>query len=363
MSKDREENAPDLESPDLSVKPSTTLLGPPDDGGEVAVDASAIAVTPPAREEKPRKAARAPVVSRSEKPTADATLLGLPNEPAAPPPAEPNGAMSLSRALSTPVRIAGSALPLWAPVLCGVLIACTLAVGVGALGDRSVPAAAPDPTTTTAADSIAAESLEDRAAAGDPEAIALIAGRPTEKRTSREVIALSQGRRARAVGDAQELARRLAGNAALRHDPEVQTQLRKYAHQAETHREALGAIALLPGSESADMLYAIWTGTAARTDVTRLAEELVYSADVRAKASPSLSVVLDLWRADNCEAVKAVLTSVAEHGDHRALGRLNLLRPTAGCGDDALEDCYPCLRDDDVLDQAIAAASRRPPPR
>ncbi len=366
MSKDRADDREgrDLESPDLSVNPSTTLIGPHDDDGEVAVDASAIAVTGPKRpaEDKPRTA-RAPVVTRSDRPAADATLLGLPNKPAAaPPPPGPSRALSLGEALGMPVRIAGSALPLWAPALCGVLIACTIAVGVGALRDPPVAPARPE-TTTTTADPTSVASLEDRAAAGDAEALAQIAERPTEQRTSREVIALSHGRRVQAVAAAAALAQRLADNPALRHDPEVQAELRKYAQQPETHREALGAIAAMPGAESADMLYAIWTGTAARTDTTRLAEELVYSADVRAKASPSLLVVLDLWRADSCERVKDVLARVSEHGDHRALGRLNLLRPTSGCGDDHQQDCFPCLRDDDALDRAIEAASRRPPPR
>jgi hypothetical protein len=109
------------------------------------------------------------------------------------------------------------------------------------------------------------------------------------------------------------------------------------------------------------MLYLIWTGTAARTDATRLAEALVHSRDVRAKASPALQVALELRAAETCEERKALVVRALQHGDQRCLSLLGRLKSATGCGPTKRDDCHPCLREGGELDEAIKAASKRQP--
>jgi hypothetical protein len=53
------------------------------------------------------------------------------------------------------------------------------------------------------------------------------------------------------------------------------------------------------------------------------------------------------------------LPRAKELGDERALGYLNMYRATAGCGRRQKDDCYPCLRGDSRLRDAIAAIELR----
>ena len=66
--------------------------------------------------------------------------------------------------------------------------------------------------------------------------------------------------------------------------------------------------------------------------------------------------MLDLTAASGCEAKREVLVRAGAQADGRALPALNALKHTRGCGHRGKQDCYRCLRGDDTLDRAIAAA-------
>jgi hypothetical protein len=116
-------------------------------------------------------------------------------------------------------------------------------------------------------------------------------------------------------------------------------------------------------------LYDVWIGTRERTETTALASELVYSEEVKKKASPALAVVLELRQEENCEKVIELLPRAREHADRRAIGQLKKLQLRRGCGDDELDDCYPCLRTLDFEQGAVGvktvltAARRRLAPK
>ncbi len=124
----------------------------------------------------------------------------------------------------------------------------------------------------------------------------------------------------------------------------------------------MAALAGAPGSSGADLLYDIWTGTPSRTEVTTLAQALVYSNDVKQKASPALAVALDLRVADSCEEKRRLMPLAERDGDRRALHLLTKLRRKYGCGPKGRLDCHGCLRGDDALDNAINAVKDRKPP-
>ena len=70
-----------------------------------------------------------------------------------------------------------------------------------------------------------------------------------------------------------------------------------------------------PPPAAADFLYAVWTKTRGRSDATRLAEQLVYTKEVRRNASPALEVALKLRKEEDCEALKGAALRAAEVGE------------------------------------------------
>jgi serine/threonine-protein kinase len=89
------------------------------------------------------------------------------------------------------------------------------------------------------------------------------------------------------------------------------------------------------------------------------AQQSLTKQSVRDRASKAALVVLDLRAAMNCDAKRAILPRAEEHGDLRALPLLRPLTATSGCGFLSLRDCYPCLRRDKALYDAISAIESR----
>jgi len=111
------------------------------------------------------------------------------------------------------------------------------------------------------------------------------------------------------------------------------------------------------------VIYDVWIGTKERTETTQLAQELVLSKGVRAKASPALAVALDLRDDPSCEAASRIVDRAIEHGDRRSLRLLGNLTLRRGCGPRKSEDCYACLRGDHRLTDAITAVAKRNEPK
>jgi eukaryotic-like serine/threonine-protein kinase len=93
---------------------------------------------------------------------------------------------------------------------------------------------------------------------------------------------------------------------------------------------------------------------------TRLrASKALLRPEVKANASPAASVLLELRTAKNCEARHDLMERAKEHGDARILPMLKQLKNPRGCGFMGVRDCYPCLRKDDALEEAITAVEAR----
>lgn len=279
-----------------------------------------------------------------------------------PRPAPKRTVVQLGHALAMLVPLAGTRVPLWS-LLGAAIVTTAFVCGLTALAvfggssDDAEPVASSEPVPSA---SVAPPSLSDRAATGDASAIQTL--KEKTERNAAEVVALSQGESVAKKNELADLRKQIRENAKLARDPKTITLLRKRAYDADVYREAQLLIAGLEGELSADLLYAVWTGTAARTDATQLAEDLVYSKDVRSKASPALAVALDLKRATSCEQRKELLPRAIQYGDQRSLTQLALLRNKYGCGPKKNEDCHACLRDGTALAEAIQSISRRAPP-
>lgn len=193
--------------------------------------------------------------------------------------------------------------------------------------------------------------------------LAELESKPVESLTPTELVELAEGRTAKRVDAARALRERMRQNPGLVQDKPTQTELLRLANDTATAPTALGTMALGAGPLSADLLYEAWTGTTSKNDATELARSLVYSKDVRSRASGALAVALDLRDADKCEDFKAILPRALKDGDRRSLHLLTKLVVKRGCGAKKTEDCYACLRDDPQELVAImnAVKARKPP--
>jgi hypothetical protein len=286
-------------------------------------------------------------------------------------------ASTLREALFGRVRIANRPVPLWlvlAPILGLTALVAALVGGIVGGGEGSaaepVPAAsgaseAGDPSRSAPpaeGEKGKALTLLERAATGEPTALAALEQKKPKELGTDEALAIARGKVAQDVVAAKKLRERLSADPGLAKDKKIIADLLRFAHGRETSQDALATMAALPGPLSADLVYEVWTGTAERSEATELARSILLGKDVRPKASPALGVALDLREATTCEENLALLTRAIEHGDKRALVPINRLARRAGCGPNKKQDCYPCLRDGDLLKRAFNAVRVRREP-
>ena len=234
----------------------------------------------------------------------------------------------------------------------------------------AAPAPVPPPPVVTANTSASTDekpkplTLLERVSLGEDTAVKELSAKPGADLRVEEAIALSLGQSAQAVRAARALRDRLAHDPGLIKDPELLAQLRRNCDDPETARDTLAAIASVPGPISADLIYEVWTATASRSTASDLARSLIYSKEVRAKASKALAVALDLRDAETCEKNRDLLERVSSDGDRRSFHLLNKLTRKYGCGPNKRQDCYACLRDGKELDATlkIVKARREPHP-
>ncbi len=285
----------------------------------------------------------------------------------------------LADAMATPrqrrVTIAGISMPYWGVALLallglvGIIAVIALAVGPSdtpevASGEKPVDA---PPTSSSAVAYLPAPTgsalLLERARLGDEEALKKLEELPPEKRSTEQALALSQGWLAKKRIELDELDAKLEQDPALLEKRATQRQLLTFSRDASVAQVTLRMISKQDSPIAADLLYEVWTGTRGRTEGTRLAQALVYSAEVRPRASPALSALLDLRKEKDCEKMREVLARVREHGDRRSLRGLAKLTLRRGCGPKKRKDCFPCLRDGEELRKAINTVKDRPDPR
>jgi len=206
-------------------------------------------------------------------------------------------------------------------------------------------------------------TLLERVSVGEDAAIKELSAKPPAELRVAEALSLSLGRSAQQVRAARALRERIEHDPGLIKDPEVLAQLRRDVDDPETSRDALAAIANVPGPISADLIYEVWTASSSRSTASELAHSLIYSKEVRAKASKALAVALDLRDADSCEKSRDLLERVSNDGDRRSFHLLNKLTRKYGCGPGKRQDCYACLREGKELDAALKLVKTRREPR
>ena len=195
------------------------------------------------------------------------------------------------------------------------------------------------------------------------ETLAELERRPPSSLSSREVVILAAGRAEQKRSLVGALRQKIEQNPALGKDNAVLSQLLHLAEDPTTATDAVSAMALLEPPSGADLLYEVWTATQIRTDTTELARALLYSTDVRPKASPALAVALELRVAETCQQYQVILPKALTDGDRRAWHLLTKLTAKRGCGPKKSDDCFECLRakSDELSATINAVKSRRAP--
>ena len=206
-------------------------------------------------------------------------------------------------------------------------------------------------------------TVEERARRGDETALKALSQKPEAQRNSAELLALAEGQLAQKSQQVEKAQEQLKRDPSLAKQRDVQKKLVRLSRDPGLGPAMLRVIAELPGPESADLLYEVWTGTPKRTATTRLAEALLYSAPVSEKASPALAVALALRREKDCTKARVWLERALREGDRRATRALAMMTRQRGCGPRKRSDCYGCLRKDDLLLRAMQAVRTRPGPK
>jgi eukaryotic-like serine/threonine-protein kinase len=233
----------------------------------------------------------------------------------------------------------------------------------------------PKPTDPTAPGSaeraeVAKEKLAppDRvktAVALGPDALAALATEFPEDPALLQKLAVAyqaQGKSAEAMRTVRALL--VANPAAATDDELVQLVMTIAAKgQGEADDEAFALLEGPLGERGVDALIELTARGPGREirDLRARATKSLAKPEVRAHASQAAAVLLDMKLADKCEAKHDLLGRAKDHGDARVLSSLKPLKSTRGCGGFMRRgDCWPCLRKDSALEDAITAIEARP---
>jgi len=334
-------------------------------------DHTLLGVAPPRIDTSVDSGQRSPVFVRSGTSVADvesvppprATMSSRPPplpgaaSHAPPPPPKPDVSVPAGSRFAPALRYA-RARPIVGMVLVPVLFSVSL---IALVGHRSTHERVS--TNQAALPELVIPSANAGLEAPKVDTVADLETRPAGSLSSRELVLLAEAHTQQKRAAASQLREKLAQSPALGKDSALQAQLLHLAEDPATAADALSAMALLDSPTGTDLLYDVWTGTTVRTDTTDLARALLYSTDVRPKASVALGVALDLRVAETCPQYQAILPKALTDGDRRALHLLAKLNVKRGCGPKKTEDCFACLRDksDELTATLNAVKSRRPP--
>jgi hypothetical protein len=127
----------------------------------------------------------------------------------------------------------------------------------------------------------------------------------------------------------------------------------------DTTNAAFEMLAGPMGSAGATALYDLSIDPDVRTQLRQRAEEWVKSDAFKKVAEPDVLIAGALRYAGSCSDRHDLLPRAADNGAKRTLDFLNVAKAPGGCGRRARNDCFPCLRKDSALKDAIAAIETR----
>lgn len=250
----------------------------------------------------------------------------------------------------------------------GAVIACIAFAGViykvrgNLLEDGPKPAVEPTKLDGDKIPTVGPQGELAQAREGSAPAIAALEARRDAGLSADEVMALALGKEAQVRKEAQEFAQDLAKKSS---DEVTDEQLEKffsYVTNQRTFRSALLPMATSTSELGPDLIYAATRRSQIDQDISEFAMQLLLAREVGERASPALEVVIDAEKLTVCSEVRSLVDRALEHADSRAVRHMAKFAERQGCGEYEQDDCYPCLRSDRALVDALRAAQDRPPP-
>jgi len=113
------------------------------------------------------------------------------------------------------------------------------------------------------------------------------------------------------------------------------------------------------GSAGATVLYDLSIDPDVATKLRARSEEWIKSDAFKKVAEPDVLIAAALRYAGSCSDRHDLLPRAADNGAKRTLDFLNVAKAPGGCGRRARDDCFPCLRKDSALKDAISAIETR----
>jgi hypothetical protein len=135
--------------------------------------------------------------------------------------------------------------------------------------------------------------------------------------------------------------------------------LQAAVRQRDTSSAALSLLEERMGAPGAAILYDLSIDPKARPSARTRAETWVRSDRFKKVAAPDVEIAGALRYSRSCADKHSLLPRAAELGAERALDYLKIAKVRGGCGRGGRTDCFPCLRKDDALKDAIAAIEKR----
>ena len=276
--------------------------------------------------------------------------------------------------LKRPVFLGGLRVPLWlvgAYALGSIIsIAAVIVIGSLAFGGKSQASTVKDDASSRA---VAKDSelalLIQRASSGDQTALAELTARPEPKRSQDEWRALGHGyaKLGHFAASSGAYQRGVAVKPELVRDPMLLADVHAAALDAASSEVALKFAADGLGAAGLDLIYDVWESSKAvpsRAALTKQARAYLDDDAQRAKASPSLKVLLEVNKAqkEGCSAVKKWLARAATEGDARVVPALKRFEDRRGCGFLGLSDCYYCLRSSKDVGATADKVASKPAP-
>ncbi|HTQ47374.1 MAG TPA: serine/threonine-protein kinase [Polyangiaceae bacterium] len=144
-------------------------------------------------------------------------------------------------------------------------------------------------------------------------------------------------------------------------DLKLQEDVRNAALFHDTQDVAFALLEAHMGMRGIDILYDIAYGASGRLypQAATHAKQSLNKSDVKSRASPALSILLQFRDARTCEQKHALLQDAGDKGDGRMASMLQPYQSTRGCGFLGRSDCFPCLHKDTALRDAMTEIAER----
>ena len=140
-----------------------------------------------------------------------------------------------------------------------------------------------------------------------------------------------------------------------RNDERVATVLYRTANstQKDVSDKTLALLQGTMAAKGAEIQYQLWMDRSVKEALRKRIDRWIHSEPFERTASGAIHVAVKLRLAETCDKKLTLLPTAAKIGGTAVLSYLEELQSTTGCGRDSKLDCYPCLRKDQRLLDAI----------